>query len=397
MQVQSIEARELLDSRGFPTLEIELTSARGAVGRAMVPSGASTGSLEAHELRDQDPQRYLGKGVRGCLRVIQEVLAPALCQKSFENQFAWDARLIELDATPQKSRLGSNTLLGCSLAFLKAQAEEAKEPLFLWVHHLSKFGEMRLPTPLMNVFNGGRHATNGLDIQEWMIVPAGFDTFSESLQAGVEIFHALKKVLVQNNLSTGVGDEGGFAPSLRGDRPHRRVLELLCEAIQKAGYVLGKHIFLALDVAASEFWREDGAYYQFEGKKYASEDLIALYEEWVRDFPILSIEDGLGEKDELGWKQMTDRLGDRCHLIGDDLFVTQPGPFKRGIEQGLANAILIKLNQVGTVSETLETQSLARASQYLAVPSHRSGETEDTWLADWAVGTGSFGIKTGSL
>jgi enolase len=392
--VKKVHAREILDSRGFPTVEVELTLSEG-FGRAMVPSGASTGEGEALELRDGDKARFLGKGVLKAVRHVQEVIAPAIEGRSFVDQAALDRALCDLDGTPSKSKLGANAILGVSMAFARACSQASNLPLYRSLSSIYGSGGSVLPVPLMNIVNGGKHADNGLAIQEFMIVPVGFEKFSEALRAGAEVFHALKKTLHDKGLSTGVGDEGGFAPAFPGEKPHEQAIQAIMSAIQSAGYQAGKDIFLALDCAASEFTDKDGTY-KFEGKKLTSREMIAQYAQWVDTYPILSIEDGLAEHDWEGWAELTRGLGNRIQLVGDDIFVTNPTFLKQGIDKKVANSILIKLNQIGTVTETLETMKMASQAAYTQISSHRSGETEDTFIADLAVGTDCGQIKTGS-
>jgi enolase len=389
--IVDITAREILDSRGNPTVEADVVLSSGALGRAAVPSGASTGEHEAVELRDADEDRYLGKGVRGAVRNIEETIAPALAGADATDQIGIDAALIEMDGTPNKSNLGANAILAVSLATARAAAEDLKLPLYRYLG--GPFARV-LPVPMMNIINGGAHATNTLDFQEFMIVPVGADTFSDAVRMGAEVFHALKKVLVKRKLATGVGDEGGFAPDLRDDE---EAIKVIIEAIEAAGYGAGKQIALALDVAASELYK-DGAYTfkKSGGRKLDAEGMIDLYTRWIDEYPIVSIEDGLAEDDWEGWAKLTRALGDRVQLVGDDLFVTNTERLAKGIESGVANAILIKVNQIGTLTETLEAIDMARAAGYLSVISHRSGETEDTFIADLAVATGAGQIKTGS-
>jgi len=397
--IQRVHAREVLDSRGFPTIEVEVTVKENqgtALGRAIVPSGASTGEGEALELRDGDPKRYLGKGVLKAVANVQDKIAPALLNRSFARQSLLDDALRDLDGTPNKSKLGANAILGVSMAYARAQADANGIPLY---RHLSEtFGGkgLTLPLPLMNILNGGKHADNGLAIQEFMIVPAGFSKFSEALRAGAEIFHRLKKILHSKSLSTGVGDEGGFAPVFAGEKPHEQALNSILAAIADAGYRAGKDIFLALDCAASEFTDKEPGQYRFEGKRMTSRDLSEMYRGWLDTYPIVSIEDGLSEHDWDGWQSLTSTAGSRCQIVGDDLFVTNPEFLKKGIERKAANAILIKLNQIGTVTETLETMRLANQNGFSQIASHRSGESEDTFIADLAVGTDCGQIKTGS-
>jgi enolase len=387
-KIKKVLAREILDSRGNPTIEVDCILTNGIVGRAAVPSGASTGDNEALELRDGDKTRYLGKGVLKAVSNVNTIINAALYGKIAD--FAKvDKLLIKLDGTEFKSNLGANAILGVSMAVAKAAALSKKQPLYKF---LGGPKARILPIPLMNILNGGMHADNNLDIQEFMIMPQGLPTFSESLRAATEVFHSLKSILKSKKLSTSVGDEGGFAPSLNSNE---EALSLIIEAIKKAGYVPGKDISLALDCAASSFCK-DGKY-TFEGSQKTAMDLIAIYEDWLSRYPILSIEDGLSEHDWSGWAQMTSRLGDKVQLVGDDIFVTNPKIFKKGIAEKIANAILIKVNQIGSLSETLEAIAIARKNKYNAIISHRSGETEDTTIAHLAVATGVGQIKTGSL
>jgi enolase len=390
-QITSIHAREILDSRGNPTLEAEVTLEGGATGRAAVPSGASTGSREAVELRDGDKTRYLGKGVQKAVANINGPIATAL--KGFEasDQAGLDRRLIDLDGTPNKGRLGANALLGVSLA--NAHAVAAARGMPLW-KYLAGARAARLPVPMMNIINGGAHADNNVDLQEFMILPIGFAKFSEALRAGVEIFHALKSVLKSRGLATAVGDEGGFAPDLRSNE---EAIETILEAIGRAGYKAGEDVWLGLDAASSEFF-ENGKYnLKGEGKRLSSEQLVDFFAGWRARYPIVTIEDGMAEGDWDGWKMLTEKLGKATQLVGDDVFVTNPAIFREGIDKGVANAILIKVNQIGTLSETLEAIAMADRAKYAAVISHRSGETEDTTIADLSVATTATQIKTGSL
>jgi enolase len=389
--IVDITAREILDSRGNPTIEADVLLQSGVLGRAAVPSGASTGEHEAVELRDGDKQRYFGKGVRTAVRNVEETIAPALAGADATDQIGIDAALIEMDGTPNKSKLGANAILAVSLAVARAAAEEVKLPLY---RYLGGPLARVMPVPMMNIVNGGAHATNTLDFQEFMIVPVGAETFGDALRMGAEVFHSLKKVLVKRKLATGVGDEGGFAPDLRDDE---EAITVIIEAIEAAGYGPGKQVALALDVAASELFK-DGSYTfkKSSGRKVDSDDMIELYTRWLDEYPIVSIEDGLAEDDWDGWSKLTKSLGDRVQLVGDDLFVTNTERLARGIENGVGNAILIKVNQIGTLTETLEAIDMARAAGYLSVISHRSGETEDTFIADLAVATGAGQIKTGS-
>ena len=391
MAIRKIHAREILDSRGNPTLEAEVTLDSGHVGRAAVPSGASTGSKEAVELRDGDKTRYLGKGVRKAVGNVNTTISDALQGFDADDQKGLDARLINLDGTENKGRLGANALLGVSLA--NAHAVAASRGLPLWAH-LAGDREPVLPVPMMNIINGGAHADNNVDVQEFMVLPVGFSTFAESLRAGTEIFHALKSVLKGRGLSTSVGDEGGFAPDLRSNE---EALETIMEAIGKAGYAAGEDILLGLDVASTEFF-ENGKYNLVgESKRLTSEQMVDFLADWAAQYPIVTIEDGMAENDWHGWKLLTDRIGTGVQLVGDDLFVTNPKIFREGIDKKVANAILIKVNQIGTLTETLEAIAMADANRYAAIVSHRSGETEDTTIADIAVATTATQIKTGSL
>ncbi len=391
--IVSVHAREILDSRGNPTVEVEVETEFGSFARAAVPSGASTGEHEAHELRDGDANRYLGKGVLQAVTNVNEALAPVVEGLEVADQAHIDRVLRELDGTPNKARLGANALLGVSLACARAAADDVGLPLY---RYLGGAHACTLPVPLMNVINGGAHADNNLDFQETMLVPFGFDRFSEALRAGVEVFHTLKKLLKQRGKVTAVGDEGGFAPSLESNA---EALETLMEAIREAGYEPGKQIGLALDVAASEFYSADKQRYVLSGeggRELSSEELVALYAELADRYPLVSIEDGMDEDDWTGWKQLTDRLESKLQLVGDDLFVTNRTRLQRGIDQGVANALLVKVNQIGTLSETLDAMRLAHRSGYACVVSHRSGETGDTFIADLAVATEAGQIKTGS-
>ena len=390
-KIAEIHAREILDSRGNPTLEAEVTLADGSFGRAMVPSGASTGAKEAVELRDGDKTRYGGKGVQNAVANVNGAIAQALAGFDAGDQAALDKRLVDLDGTENKGRLGANALLGVSLANAHAVAASRKIPLWKL---LAGDRAPALPVPMMNIINGGAHADNNVDFQEFMVLPVGFDTFSESLRAGTEIFHALKAVLKGHGLSTAVGDEGGFAPDFRSNV---EALDTILEAIGKAGYHAGDDVLLGLDVASSEF-HDNGKYHLVgEGKRLTGEQFVDFLADWCAEYPIVSIEDGMAEDDWEGWKQLTQRLGDKVQLVGDDLFVTNPRIFRDGIARGVGNAILIKVNQIGTLTETLEAIAMADAAGYAAVVSHRSGETEDTTIADIAVATTATQIKTGSL
>jgi enolase len=390
--IREVHAREVLDSRGTPTLEAEVSAGNGAVGRAIVPSGASTGSFEALELRDADAARYMGKGVRTAVRNVAEIIAPRLRGMDVEDQKKIDETLLELDGTDNKSKLGANAILGVSIAAARAAAASRKLPLF---ESLGGESGTTLPVPFMNVVNGGAHADNTVDVQEFMIVPAGAPSFAEALRAGVEIFHALKSILKGRKLATAVGDEGGFAPNLRSEE---EVVETLLEAIRKAGYGAGRDVVLALDVAASELFEEGKYVFKKSGRKpLDGGGMIARYEALVEKYPIASIEDGMAEADWDGWVTLTKRLGGRVQLVGDDVFVTNVERFREGIGRGAANAILIKLNQIGTITETLAAIRMARDAGYGFMISHRSGETEDTTIADLAVATNAGMIKTGSL
>ncbi len=389
--ITEIHAREILDSRGNPTVEVEVLLESGGFGRAAVPSGASTGTREAVELRDGDAKRYGGKGVRRAVKNVVEVIAPELEGKEAAEQAAVDRILLELDGTPNKSALGANALLGVSLAVARAAADEAGLPLY---QYLGGAGARLLPVPLMNVFNGGVHADNGLDIQEFMLVPAGTESFSEALRTGAEVFHTLKALLRDKGLSTGVGDEGGFAPALGSNTA---ALDLLLQAIERAGYRPGEDVLLALDPAASEFFHGGRYRFRAEGKERSSEEMVAFYESLLDRYPLCSIEDGLAEQDWEGWVALTRRLGSRVQLVGDDIFVTNPAILQEGIRKGVANAVLIKVNQIGTLTETLEAIELAKRAGYGTVISHRSGETEDAFIADLAVAVNAGQIKTGSL
>jgi len=390
-EIVDIHAREILDSRGNPTVEVEVVLASGAEGRAAVPSGASTGSGEALELRDGDKRRYGGKGVRQAVKNVEQVIGPELKGADALDQAWVDRTLCLLDGTPQKESLGANAMLGVSLACARATSEDLGVPLF---RYLGGPQARTLPVPLMNVVNGGVHADNRLDFQEFMLVPAGLPSFAEALRAGAEVFHTLKRLLHDQGLATGVGDEGGFAPDLPGAEA---TLTLLVRAIEAAGYRPGGDVWLAMDVAASELWRDGRYRAPGEGAEWKTEELIDLYERLAGKFPLVSIEDGLREDDWDGWVALTRRLGSRLQLVGDDLFVTNPARLADGIRRGAANAILIKVNQIGTLTETLEAVELAKSAGYGVVISHRSGETEDTFIADLAVGVNAGQIKTGSL
>ena len=390
--IDLVYAREVLDSRGNPTVEVEVALESGAVGRAIVPSGASTGAFEAVELRDGDKGRYIGKGVEKAVANVNEIIAPELEGMDAFDQPAIDALMIELDGTHNKGKLGANAILGVSMAVARAAAEELGLPLFQYIGGVNA---KQLPVPMMNILNGGEHADNSVDVQEFMILPVGAKSFREGLRMGAEVFHSLKKVLSERGLACGVGDEGGFAPNLGSNR---EALELIVEAIEKAGYKPGDDVRLGLDVAATEMYDKETKLYDLkhEGKKLTAEQMVDLYEEWVNNFPIVTIEDGLDEEDWDGWKVLTDRLGKKVQLVGDDLFVTNTERLERGIEAGVANSILIKVNQIGTITETLDAIEMAKRAGYTAVISHRSGETEDTTIADLAVAVNAGQIKTGA-
>ncbi|CAH0149442.1 Enolase [Arthrobacter sp. Bi83] len=386
--IDAIHAREILDSRGNPTVEVEVLLSDGQIGRAAVPSGASTGEHEAVELRDGDKGRYLGKGVQKAVDAVIDQIAPALIGFDATDQRSIDQAMIDLDGTANKGKLGANSILGVSLAVANAAAASADLPLY---KYLGGPNAHVLPVPLMNILNGGSHADSDVDIQEFMIVPIGAETFSEGLRWGVEVYHNLKSVLQAKGLSTGLGDEGGFAPNLPSNRA---ALDLIQEAIKNAGYTPGKDIALALDVASSEFFT-DGAY-QFEGKALSATEMSAYYAELVADYPLVSIEDPLDENDWEGWKTLTDAIGDKVQLVGDDLFVTNPAILQRGIDTKTANSLLVKVNQIGSLTETLDAVSLAQRAGYTTITSHRSGETEDTTIADISVATNAGQIKTGA-
>ena len=390
--IELVYAREVLDSRGNPTVEVEVVLESGSVGRAIVPSGASTGAFEAVELRDGDKGRYIGKGVEKAVANVNEIIAPELEGMDAFDQPSIDALMIELDGTNNNGKLGANAILGVSMAVARAAAEELGLPLFQYIGGVNA---KQLPVPMMNILNGGEHADNSVDVQEFMILPVGAKSFKEGLRMGAEVFHSLKKVLSERGLACGVGDEGGFAPNLGSNR---EALELIVEAIEKAGYKPGDDVRLGLDVAATEMYDKETKLYDLkhEGKKLTAEQMVDLYEEWVNNFPIVTIEDGLDEEDWDGWKILTDRLGNKVQLVGDDLFVTNTERLERGIEAGVANSILIKVNQIGTITETLDAIEMAKRAGYTAVISHRSGETEDTTIADLAVSVNAGQIKTGA-
>jgi len=390
--IVDIYGREVLDSRGNPTVEVEVWTEDGAFGRALVPSGASTGAFEAVELRDGDKERFLGKGVMNAVNNVNEMIAEEVIGMDVFEQAAIDKLMIRLDGTPNKGKLGANAILGVSLAVARAAADELGMPLYQYVGGVNS---KTLPVPMMNILNGGEHADNNVDIQEFMVMPVGAKNFKEALRMGAEIFHSLKSVLKSKGLNTAVGDEGGFAPNLSSNE---EALKTIVEAIEKAGYKPGEEIMLALDVAASEMYDENKKVYNLtgEGRVLTVEEMIDYYEELVNKYPIISIEDGLAEDDWDGWKLLTDRLGKKIQLVGDDLFVTNTERLNKGIELGVSNSVLVKLNQIGTLTETLDTIEMAKTNGYTAVISHRSGETEDTTIADLAVATNAGQIKTGA-
>jgi enolase len=394
MKISGVHGREILDSRGNPTVEVEVTLDGGVKGRAGVPSGASTGEREALELRDGDKARYLGKGVRKAVANVNGEIARAIIGKEL-SQRQLDEAMIALDGTPTKSRLGANAILGVSMAAMRAEAARAGRPLYAHIAELAgNQSGFLLPVPMLNILNGGAHADSNVDFQEFMVMPLGFPTFSEGLRAGTEIFHALRSILKGKGLSTGVGDEGGFAPSLKSNR---EALELVLEAIGKSGAKAGDNVFIALDVAASEFWQKD--HYEFHKSGEPARDpqgMVDLYVDWCRQYPIISIEDGCAEQDWHGWKLLTEALGNKVQLVGDDVFVTNPAILKKGIAEKIGNALLVKVNQIGTITETLDAMKIATDAGYRCVSSHRSGETEDSTIADLAVGTAAGQIKTGS-
>ncbi|HPE21296.1 MAG TPA: phosphopyruvate hydratase [Candidatus Mcinerneyibacteriales bacterium] len=390
-EIIEIIAREVLDSRGNPTIEVEVYTESGAFGRAMVPSGASTGEHEALELRDGDKKRYLGKGVEKAVANVNEVIAPELIGVDTTEQRLIDTLLLDLDGTENKSVLGANAMLGVSMAAMKAGADFLGLPLY---RYIGGIGAKVLPVPMMNIFNGGKHAANNVDMQEFMIVPVGAPTIKEAVRYGAEVFHAFKKILTEKGYSTSVGDEGGFAPNLSNNR---EPLEYMMKAVEKAGYRPGEEIFFAMDPASSEFFKEGLYHLAGDGKKLNSGEMVDYYEKLVKDFPVISIEDGLAEDDWEGWEELTRRLGSRIQLVGDDIFVTNVKRLQRGIESKCGNSILIKVNQIGTISETLDTIEMAKTHGYTCVVSHRSGETEDTTIADLTVGLNCGQIKTGSL
>jgi enolase len=391
LKIATVHGREILDSRGNPTVEVDVTLASGAFGRAAVPSGASTGEREALELRDGDSRRYLGKGVRNAVANVNGEIARAVIGAELD-QPSLDRTMIDLDGTATKSRLGANAILGVSMAAAHAAAAEAKKPLY--AHLAEGSGERLLPVPMMNILNGGAHADSNVDVQEFMVMPVGAPTFAEALRTGAEIFHSLRASLKKRGLLTGVGDEGGFAPSLKSNR---EALELVLEAVANAGFKAGSDVFLALDVASSEMWDNGRYVFKKSGEPARSiEEMVAMLADWARQYPIISIEDGVAESDWTGWKLLTKELGDTVQVVGDDVFVTNPEILMRGIAEGVANAVLVKLNQIGTMTETLEAMAMAREAKYACIVSHRSGETEDVTIADLAVATSAGQIKTGS-
>jgi enolase len=393
-KISTVHAREILDSRGNPTVEVDLTLSDGSFGRASVPSGASTGSHEAVELRDGDKKRYGGKGVLQACENVNPTIAKEITSKDFD-QRSLDSALIKLDGTPNKSKLGANAILGVSMAFAKAVAVSEEQPLYQYFKDISRsVNPIRLPVPMMNLMNGGAHADDSSDIQEYMIVPSGFTTFREALRAGAEVFHMLKKVLVENSLSANVGDEGGYAPKITSNE---KQFQLIIDAIKKAGYEPGKDISIAIDAAATEFYKDGKYELKRDGRSLSSPEMVAYYTELVAKYPIVSIEDGLAEDDWDGYRSLTEKLGSKIQLVGDDLFVTNIERLAKGIKSDVANSILIKPNQIGTISETIDAVNMANKAGYTAIISHRSGETEDTTIADFAVGTGAGQIKTGSL
>jgi len=388
--IETVHARQILDSRGNPTVEVDVVLDDGSRGRAAVPSGASTGAHEALELRDGNKKVYLGKGVSGAVANVNGAIADAIIGLPADEQALIDGRLIELDGTENKSKLGANAILGVSLAVAKAAADAHQLPLF---RYLGGADARVLPAPMMNIINGGQHADNSVDVQEFMVMPLGFETFSDALRCGAEVFHHLRRVLHERRLSTGVGDEGGFAPDLASNR---EALEVILAAIDAAGYEAGRQVFLALDVAATEFYDSRTRMYTIDGRQLTSDQMVDFLADWAEDYPICSIEDGCAEDDWEGWRALTQRLGSRLQLVGDDLFVTNTRRLERGIEERIANSILIKVNQIGTLTETIQTMRMARRAGYSCVASHRSGETEDTTIADLAVGMETGQIKTGS-
>jgi len=393
-KIKKIIGREILDSRGNPTVEVDLWLADGSFGRAAVPSGASTGSHEAVELRDGDAKRYGGKGVSKAVANVNTILAKKLAGKDYD-QRAVDKAMMLLDGTPNKGKLGANAILGVSMAFAKASAASMKKPLYMYFKQIGKTGSpVQLPVPMMNILNGGKHALNSTDLQEFMIMPVGAPSFAEALRWGTEVFHALKKILIARGLNTSVGDEGGYAPSLPSNAA---AIDIILEAIEKAGYKPGKDIGIAIDGAASELYKDGKYHLATEGKSLTSAEMVAFYADWVAKYPIVSIEDGLAEDDWAGYELMTKTLGKKVQIVGDDLFVTNVERLQMGIEKKACNSILIKLNQIGTVSETIDAVNMAKKGGFTSVISHRSGETEDATIADFVVGLGTGQIKTGSL
>ena len=390
-EIISVTAREIIDSRGNPTIEADVETSSGSLGRAAVPSGASTGEHEALELRDGDKSRFLGKGVQQAVANVNEKLGPAICGLSSLDQTGVDQRLLELDGTPGKSKMGANAILAISMATARAAAETVGIPLW---RYLGGVQARVLPTPMMNVINGGEHADNNLECQEFMIVPLGFEVYADALRCGSEVFHNLKKILKADGLATSVGDEGGFAPNLQSNET---ALQKICQAVEAAGYKPGEHVCIALDPAASEFYKKDVGKYTFDGQDRTPDELVDIYASYCDKYPIVSIEDGVAEDDWDSWKKLTDKLGNKIQLVGDDLFVTNRERLQRGIDQGIANSILIKVNQIGSLTETLDTIRLATSAHYTSVISHRSGETEDSFIADLAVATNAGQIKTGSM
>ncbi len=394
MKITRVHGREILDSRGNPTVEVDVTLEGGVLGRAAVPSGASTGEREALELRDGDKTRYLGKGVRTAVAHVNVEIAQALQGRTFD-QRSLDETMIALDGTPTKSRLGANALLGVSMAALRAEALAKRVPLYQHIGSLYGNSSYTLPVPMMNILNGGAHADSSVDFQEFMVMPVGAPSFAEALRAGAEIFHALRGILKGRGQATGVGDEGGFAPNLKSNR---EAVDVVLDAIGKAGYTAGQDVYIALDVASSELWAGSGRYtFKKSGEPdRTSDQMVELYADWIRQYPIISIEDGIAEGDWEGWRLLTSAIGDAVQLVGDDVFVTNPEILKRGIADKVANGLLVKLNQIGTVTETLDAVRMARDAHYATIMSHRSGETEDSTIADMAVGTAAGQIKTGS-
>ncbi len=390
-EIIDVKAREILDSRGNPTVEVDVSLASGAIGRAAVPSGASTGQREALELRDEDNSRYGGKGVLTAVKNVNDEIASAINGMDASNQTVLDRALIELDGTPNKSRIGANAMLGVSMAAARAMAQTYGMPLYRYIGGMNA---RYLPVPMMNIINGGAHAANNLDIQEFMIMPVGADSLSAAVRMGAETFHALKKILKKKGVSTAVGDEGGFAPDLASNE---EAIQCILQAIEAAGYQVGQDIGIAMDCAASEFFKNGKYHLKSEKKTLSADAMVDYYEMLIDKYPVLSIEDGLAEQDWKGWEMMTDRLGGTIQIVGDDIFVTNPEIFSKGIDEGIANAILIKLNQIGTLTETLDAIEMAKQNGYMTIISHRSGETEDTFISDLVVGVNGGQIKTGSM